>query len=93
MEELLQLLINNIEVIYLFIIPISYFLTEGIKSSGKLGGISTILTSCIIGAIFGILLSLVGTITLGNIIMGFVYGIVLGGVSVTIDNVKEIIKK
>lgn len=93
MEGLLQTLLNNIEVIYLFIIPVAYFLTEGIKSSGKLGGISTILTSCIIGAVFGILLSLVGTITLGNVIMGFIYGIVLGGVAVTIDNIKELIKK
>ena len=93
MEDLINMLINNIEVIYLFIIPIAYFLTEGIKSSGKLGGISTILTACIIGAVFGILLSLVGTITLGNIIMGFVYGIVLGGVAVTIDNLKEVLKK
>lgn len=93
MNELLQTLINNIEVIYLFIIPVAYFLTEGIKSSGKLGGISTILTSCIIGAVFGILLSLVGTITLGNVIMGFIYGIVLGGVAVTVDNIKELIKK
>lgn len=93
MNELLQTLINNIEVIYLFIIPVAYFLTEGIKSSGKLGGISTILTSCIIGSVFGILLSLVGTITLGNVIMGFIYGIVLGGVAVTVDNIKELIKK
>lgn len=93
MEQLMNFLLQNIEVVYLFIIPISYFLTEGLKQSGFLSGISTILMACIIGGIFGILLSLVGTVNLANIIMGFIYGIVLGGVAVTVDNIKKLVKK
>lgn len=93
MEQIISFLLENIDKIYLFIIPIAYYLTEGLKGTKKLGGINTILTACGIGAFFGILLSFIGSINFRNVILGLVYGIVLGACSVTIDNIKNLISK
>lgn len=93
MENLIQFLLQNINVIYLFIIPATYLIVEALKKTGKLGGGYTLITALGIGAILGLVLSCTGPITITNLIMGFIYGIIIGGGAVVFDNFAELFLK